>query len=82
MTLPQKAVPVLMSFLLVLTTIPIDASAQVPSTPAASASTAKGEEYAPLTPEELDGLVAPIALYPDALIAQVLNPDDTWQLVG
>jgi hypothetical protein len=34
---------------------------------------------APLSPEELDSLVAPIALYPDALVAQVLaaatNPD-------
>jgi uncharacterized membrane protein YgcG len=73
MTLPQKAVAVLMSFLLVLTTIPIDASAQSGSTPAASASAGKGEEYAPLTPDELDGLVAPIALYPDALVAQVLG---------
>jgi|HubBroStandDraft_4_1064222.scaffolds.fasta_scaffold01092_2 hypothetical protein len=73
MTLPLKAVAVLMSFLLVLTTIPIDASAQAPSTPASSASASKGEEYAPLTPDELDGLVAPIALYPDALVAQVLG---------
>jgi Protein of unknown function (DUF3300) len=31
------------------------------------------QEYAPLTPEELDGLVAPIALYPDALVAQILG---------
>ena len=73
MTLPLKAVAVMMIFLLVLTTIPIDASAQAPSTPAASASAGKGEEYAPLTPDELDGLVAPIALYPDSLVAQVLG---------
>jgi len=42
---------------------------------------------APLTTDQLDALVAPIALYPDALVAQVLaastNPDqvadaDTW----
>ena len=42
---------------------------------------------APLSAEQLDALVAPIALYPDALVAQVLaaatNPDqvsyaDTW----
>ena len=31
------------------------------------------QEYAPLTPDELDGLVAPIALYPDALVAQILG---------
>jgi hypothetical protein len=39
---------------------------------AANPSTSQ-EEYAPLTPEELDGLVAPIALYPDALVAQILG---------
>jgi hypothetical protein len=41
------------------------------------------EEYAPLTPEELDGLVAPIALYPDSLVAQILGaatfPDQITQ---
>ena len=31
------------------------------------------EEYAPLTDSELDALVAPIALYPDALVAQILG---------
>ena len=64
----QKAVAVLMSFLLVLTTFPVDASPQN-----ASQSSGQQEEYAPLGPEELDGLVAPIALYPDALVAQVLG---------
>ena len=48
---------------------------------------ASGPAPAPLTPEQLDALVAPIALYPDALVAQVLaasaNPDqvayaDDW----
>ena len=73
MTLPLKVVAVLVIFLLVLTTIPVDASAQAPSTPAQPASASQGEEYAPLTPDELDGLVAPIALYPDALVAQVLG---------
>jgi hypothetical protein len=55
-----------------LTAIPVDARAQ---SNAQTASTAppQGEEYAPVTPEELDGLVAPIALYPDALVAQVLG---------
>ena len=57
-----------MSFLLVLTTFPVDASPQN-----ASQSSGAQEEYAPLGPEELDGLVAPIALYPDALVAQVLG---------
>jgi len=57
-----------MSFLLVFTTFPVDASPQN-----ASQSSGAQEEYAPLGPEELDGLVAPIALYPDALVAQVLG---------
>lgn len=48
---------------------------------------ASDADYAPLTAEELDGLVAPIALYPDALVAQILGaatfPDevseaDSW----
>ena len=67
MFLSQKAVAVLMSFLLVLTTIPSDALGQTAS------SASSPEEFAPLTPEQLDGLVAPIALYPDALVAQVLG---------
>jgi hypothetical protein len=67
MFLLQKAVAVLMSLLLVLATIPSDAVGQTAS------SVGSPEEFAPLTPEELDGLVAPIALYPDALVAQVLG---------
>jgi hypothetical protein len=61
-----------MSFLIVLTAIPVDASAQASSQTAPHASS-QGDEYALLTPDELDGLVAPIALYPDALVAQVLG---------
>ena len=33
----------------------------------------RGPEYATKTPEELQQLVAPIALYPDSLVAQVLS---------
>jgi Protein of unknown function (DUF3300) len=39
---------------------------------AAPAETSSDPTPAPLTPEQLDALVAPIALYPDALVAQVL----------
>jgi hypothetical protein len=63
----QKAVAVLMSFLLVLTTFPVGASAQN-----ASASGAQ-DEYRTLSAEELDAIVAPIALYLDALVAQILG---------
>jgi Protein of unknown function (DUF3300) len=40
---------------------------------ALAANTGSPEIYAPLAASELDGLVAPIALYPDALVAQVLG---------
>jgi hypothetical protein len=63
----QKAVAILMSLLLVLGTFPGEAIAQ-------NAYPAAGqEEYATLSPEDLDGIVAPIALYPDALVAQILG---------
>src|SRR5271154_6920793 len=63
----QKALASVMSFLIALTTIPVGTSAQTASPPASQG------EYATLSPDELDGLVAPIALYPDALVAQVLG---------
>ncbi|HLX85575.1 MAG TPA: DUF3300 domain-containing protein [Terriglobales bacterium] len=56
-------------------------------TTASVAQTTSGPVPTPLTPEQLDAMVAPIALYPDALVAQVLaasqNPDqityaDDW----
>jgi hypothetical protein len=71
----QKAVAVLMSFLLVLTTFPVGANAQnaSPSGTQNTSSSSPPEEYQPLTAEELDAIVAPIALYPDALVAQILG---------
>jgi len=38
----------------------------------AAPQTAQGQPYTPQTPEQLQQLVAPIALYPDSLVAQVL----------
>jgi hypothetical protein len=71
----QKAVAILMSFLLVLTTFPVGAFAQnaSPSGTQNAPSSGTGEEPQPLSSDELDGLVAPIALYPDALVAQILG---------
>src|ERR1700756_3735266 len=63
----QKALAILMSFLLVLGTFPVEAIAQNAS-PAAPQ-----QEYATLSADDLDGIVAPIALYPDALVAQILG---------
>src|SRR5580700_11341984 len=79
----QKALAVLLSSLMVGTTIPAGAPPlQQQAPPAAqqqgpapnqSGNGAPEDNYAPLTADELDGVVAPIALYPDALVAQVLG---------
>jgi hypothetical protein len=61
----RQLVSVGLSVLLVILTIPADLAAQSP--PAGSS------QPAPSTAEELQQLVAPIALYPDALVAQVLG---------
>ena len=63
----QKPIALLMSSLLILTTFPVGARAQN------APPTGSQKEYASLSPEELDGIVAPIALYPDALVAQILG---------
>jgi hypothetical protein len=56
---------------LVAWTTPIDAhAAQTQTPPPASDYSGQG---APMTAAELQGLVAPIALYPDALVAQILS---------
>jgi hypothetical protein len=69
----QKAIAVSMSFLLVLTTFPIGASGQNISASGTRSPSGTQEEYGTLGAEELDGIVAPIALYPDALVAQILG---------
>ena len=54
---------------LILATIPAD----VGSGAQTSSFLGSQNEYTPLIPEELDSLVALIAVYPDALVAQVLG---------
>jgi len=56
-----------LSVLLVVATAPFEAGAQQ------TESAGYSGQGAPLTAEELQPLVAPIALYPDALVAQVLG---------
>jgi hypothetical protein len=58
--------PLVLAFLIL---VPFAAAAQTQSPPAAPAA-ASSEQL--LKPEELDALVAPIALYPDTLLAEVL----------
>jgi hypothetical protein len=59
-----------LSLLLVITNTPSRVEAQQP---APAASTGYSGQGVPLTADELQGLVAPIALYPDALVAQILG---------
>src|SRR6201996_182092 len=86
MTLLRKPLAVLVSYFMVACLMPFDAMAQdaqqqaaqssAQQAPAASDQNAplpQEDDYAPLTADELDGVVAPIALYPDALVAQVLG---------
>ena len=63
---------------LTLTTMPIDTRAIMfyqgqDAAPAPSATSDYSGQGAPMTAAELQGLVAPIALYPDALVAQILS---------
>src|SRR5215472_15580223 len=60
MTSWAKSLPLLF----VLFVLPMAAQAQSPAAPAQSDQLLK--------PEELDALVAPIALYPDTLLSQIL----------
>ena len=71
-TLMKQVLSTGLCFALTMTTMPYAAGAQQsPPVPAApSGYTGQG---APLTGDELQGLVAPIALYPDALVAQILG---------
>jgi len=66
----------LLSCLLIFATTPKDdawsQSATAPTEPSGSSSSYAGQG-APLSANELQQLVAPIALYPDALVAQILG---------
>ncbi len=69
-TLAIKVLSTTLCLLLVILTGPFGAEVQVSAQEAAPAYSGQG---APLTPAELQGLAAPIALYPDALVAQILG---------
>jgi hypothetical protein len=64
----------LLSLALLSATLPQDLSAyqDAPAPTPASAEAPQAPPYAQQTPEQLQRLVAPIALYPDSLVAQVL----------
>ena len=61
----------LVAILCVITLVPGDILAYTPQQPSSPAPKPAGDS-AKIPPEQLDSLVAPIALYPDPLLAQVL----------
>jgi Protein of unknown function (DUF3300) len=79
-TFAKQIVSTTLSLLLVMGTVPFEAGAQQPQ------STGYSGQGAPLSAEELQQLVAPIALYPDALVAQILGgstfPDQVADAAG
>jgi hypothetical protein len=66
----QKSLSITLSLLLAVATMPFRAVAQ--ESPSTEVSGYSGQG-APLSAEELQQLAAPIALYPDSLVAQVLG---------
>jgi len=59
-----------LSFALLFVTLPQNNSAS--QNAPAPAQAPQGPQYTPQTPDQLQQLVAPIALYPDSLVAQIL----------
>jgi hypothetical protein len=64
----KQVLSAVLSFLLV--SVPFEAAGQQP---APTGSTGNSVQGAPLSADDLQQLVAPIALYPDALVAQILG---------
>ena len=68
-TFTKQLLSTALSFLLVITAMPFEAGGQEPAPAGSPGYSGQG---APLSADDLQGLVAPIALYPDALVAQIL----------
>ena len=73
MTAGKRAISVILGLLLTVVTTPIDVSAMMMFTQAATSNADYSGQGSPMSAAELQGLVAPIALYPDALVAQILS---------
>lgn len=63
----KQSLSVAMSFVMVVTALPSEAAAQEPG------PTGYSGQGVPLSAQELQQLAAPIALYPDALVAQIFG---------
>ena len=66
----KQFLSVALSLVLAVTAVPFEAGAQQPAQADSSGYTGQG---VPLSAEELQQLAAPIALYPDALVAQIFG---------
>jgi hypothetical protein len=66
-TFAKKLLSIALSSLLIIATAPFESVAQQ------AGSTGYSGQGVPLSADELQSLVAPIALYPDALVAQILG---------
>jgi len=69
-TFLKQLLAAMLSVLLISLTTPCEAVGQQPAPPESTEYSGQG---APLSANELQQLVAPIALYPDALVAQILG---------
>jgi hypothetical protein len=82
-TLTKQVFSMTLSILLVITITPFNAGAQQSAQQGANGYSGQG---APVSAEELQQLAAPIALYPDALVAQILGaatfPDQVASSAG
>jgi hypothetical protein len=67
----RKALAVVLSFVLAIASSQISYGSRAPES-ASKAATGGATAASPLSASELQALVAPIALYPDALVAQIL----------
>ena len=68
--LAKQVVSATLSYLLIATAVPAEALGQQPAPAPAPGYAGQG---APMSADELQQLAAPIALYPDALVAQILG---------
>lgn len=69
----KKILVFLMSVSLLFATLPQDMMASQDASAQGAPPAPQAPAYATQTPEELQRLVAPIALYPDSLVAQILS---------
>ena len=77
-TLGNRVWAVFLCFTVIAVTMPIEVSALMfdqdqQAEPAPASSSSYPGQGAPMSTQELQSLVAPIALYPDALVAQILS---------